>query len=51
MEAECLRHQGASTIGSQLLAEECSHELRGREKTGTHYTDKTVERGEGGKRL
>ena len=53
----CLRHPGASTIGSQLLDGDRSHGWQipaneppcRRRKTGTHHTDKTVERNlEGG---
>ena len=42
MEVECLRHLGASTIGSKLLDEDCSHgnlamsrHVEGRKQGGT----------------
>ena len=54
-EVQCLRHLGASTIGSQLLDGDCSHgwqiqatqpwaPTRKEIKTGNRHTDKTVER-------
>ena len=56
VEVGCLRHPGASAIGSQLLDGDRSHTKsrqpshepsRRRRKPGTHHTDKTVERKEG----
>ena len=55
MEVGCLRHPGASTIGSQLLDGEYSHgwqiqaaqpwvPTQKEKKTGTCHTDKTAER-------
>ena len=57
MEVGCLRHPGASTVGSQLLDPwrllpwlanpgnpAMSSHAEGEKKTGTCHTDKTVER-------
>ena len=55
MEVGCLRHPGASNVGSQLLDGDCSHgwqiqatqpraPTQKEKKTGTRHTDKTAER-------
>ena len=59
MDARCLRHPGASTIGTQLLDGDCSywlvnpgnHAMSPHMKggTSTHHTELMVKRGKEGK--